>query len=88
MKKILKATFPKNCIGCELCVFEVQRQLKKVGLEDSPVRIFRNRKGKNKVEYSIDIDPSAQDLDIEKVEKSCPTLVFTIEEEEENGLTE
>lgn len=86
--KVLKATFPKNCIGCELCVREAQAQMKKVGLEGSPVRIFRGRSGKGKTTFSIDIDPSTKDLDIKSIEKICPTLVFTIEDEEENGLTD
>ncbi len=88
MKKILKATFPKNCIGCELCVREAQMQLKKIGSEGSPIRIFREKINKHKVSFSIDIDPSIKDIDISKIEKICPTLVFTMEEEEENGLTE
>lgn len=88
MSKILKATFPKNCIACELCVREAQLQLKKIGLEGSPIRIFRDRNSKKKISYSVDIDPSINNLDIKKIEKSCPTLVFTIEEEEENGLTD
>ena len=47
MTKILKATYMENCIGCELCVLETQRQLKKVGLEGAPIRIFRKRKEKS-----------------------------------------
>lgn len=87
MKKILKASFQKNCIGCEMCVAEVQKQLGKVGLEDSPIRIFRNRNQNGKIEFSVDIDPVVNNLDIEKVISVCPALVFTIEEEEEDGLT-
>lgn len=82
MAKVLKASFEKNCIGCELCVFEVQKQLGKVGLEGSPLRIFRDKNKKGRLSYSVDIDPSVNELDIEKIEKICPTLVFTLEEEE------
>lgn len=83
MAKVLKASFEKNCVGCELCVVEAQRQLKKVGLEGSPIRIFRNKLGKGKMTYSVDLDPSVNELDIEKVKEVCPALVFTLEEKEE-----
>lgn len=83
MGKILKATFKKNCIGCELCVFEVQRQLGKVGLEGSPIRVFREKGEKEKIVYTIDIDPSVSKLNVERIESVCPTMVFTIEEESE-----
>ncbi|MBI2414295.1 hypothetical protein HYV31_00415 [candidate division WWE3 bacterium] len=81
MGKILKATFKKNCIGCELCVFEVQRQLGKIGLEGSPIRVFREKGEKEKIVYTIGIDPSVNKLDVEKIEGVCPTMVFTIEDE-------
>lgn len=42
MAKILKISFPEKCIGCELCVIEVQRQMGKLGLEGSLIRVFRN----------------------------------------------
>lgn len=83
MAKVLKASFEKNCIGCELCVFEVQRQLGKVGLEGSPIRIFCNRTKPNKLSYSVTVDPSVNKLDIEKVDGVCPALVFTLEKEED-----
>lgn len=79
MAKTLKATFSKNCIGCELCVIEAQRQLKKVGLENSPIRIFKNKKDNGRISYSVDLDPSVNELDIEKIEQICPALVFTLE---------
>jgi hypothetical protein len=81
MAKVLKASFEKNCIGCDLCVAEVQRQLGKVGLEGSPIRIFR-RKVNEGISFSVDLDPSVNKLDIEKVEKICPALVFTLEDGE------
>lgn len=80
MAKILKATFEKNCIGCELCVAEVQRQLGKVGIEGSPIRIFRSLTPNGRLVFKVDIDPSVNKLDIDSIEKICPTLVFTIEE--------
>jgi NAD-dependent dihydropyrimidine dehydrogenase PreA subunit len=82
MAKVLKATFKENCIGCELCVYEVQRQLGKVGLEGSPVRIFRERHG-GKFSYAIDIDHKVNKLDVEKIVRVCPTMVFSIEDTEE-----
>lgn len=81
MAKTLKATFSKNCIGCELCVAEAQKQLEKIGLEGSPIRIFRNKRDDGRIGFSVDLDPSANELDIEKIEQSCPALVFTLEEE-------
>ena len=81
MARTLKATFSKNCIGCELCVVAAQKQLEKVGLEGSPIRIFKNKNDSGRINYSVDLDPSVNELDIEKVEQSCPALVFTLEEE-------
>lgn len=81
MKK-LKAEFEKNCIGCELCVMGAQRQLKRVGLEGSPIRVFKKNK-EDKLVYEIDLDPSVNTLDIQKIVDICPVLVFSIEEEEE-----
>ena len=76
---------PKNsdkCNGCELCVLEVQRQLKKVGLNESLIRIFSKRKENSEyLEYSIDVDPRISSLDLEKIQKICPKEVFIIEEE-------
>lgn len=83
MAKSLKASFEKNCIGCELCVAEVQKQLGKVGLEGSPIRIFRDRNS-DKVSYTVDIDPSVNKLNLGKIEKVCPALVFTLEDAEED----
>ena len=87
MAKVLKATFKKNCIGCEMCVMEVQQQLGKVGLEGSPIRIFRATDENGKLTFSVDIDPRVNELDIQKIAGVCPTLVFTIEEESDAGLT-
>ena len=81
MAKVLKASFEKNCIGCDLCVVEVQRQLGKVGLEGSPIRIFRS-KADSGILFTVDLDPSVNKLDIERIEKGCPALVFTLEDGE------
>lgn len=86
MKKTLKVTFPQKCTGCELCVMAVQRQLGLVGLDGSLVRIFRkddSASQERRAEYQIEMDPKINDLDISKIQKICPTGVFTIEEEEQ-----
>lgn len=89
MANNLKVSFPQKCIGCELCAFESQRQLKIVGLEGSLIRIFKNKeKGKEFLEYSIDIDPRIKDLDVERIKNICPTEVFEITQEENDGLVE
>lgn len=85
MPNTLKVAFPQKCIGCELCVAEAQRQLKKVGLEGSLIRILRNKKENSEfIEYSIDLDPHIDRLDIESIGKTCPTEVFEIVREENN----
>jgi NAD-dependent dihydropyrimidine dehydrogenase PreA subunit len=81
--KILKATFPKRCIGCELCVFAVQRQLKKIGLEDSLIRIFKKKNERmNGFDFFIEIDSRVNQLDINKIRDICPSKVFEIVEGE------
>ena len=83
MKKVLRVSFPQKCIGCELCVMEVQKQLGKMGIEGSPIRVFKNREESillDKIVYTLDIDPSVNDLNIQKVKNICPTGVFEIEE--------
>lgn len=64
----------KNCIGCELCVMECQRQLKKVGLSGSYIRILRNYK--KPWDFKVNVDPRIKDLDIKKIVGVCPTKVF------------
>lgn len=89
MAKNLKVSFPQKCIGCELCVLEAQRQLKKVGLEGSLIRIFKNRpENKKFLEYSVELDPRINDLEVERIKNICPTEVFEISEEESDGLIE
>lgn len=82
MSKILKIVKPEKCNGCELCAFEAQRQLEKVGLEQSLIRILTKKDGKEEYPgFSPDIDPRINSIDIEKISQICPKLVFEIEEE-------
>lgn len=86
MAKVLKITFPEKCIGCELCVFEAQRQLNLIGLDASLIRIFKNKEDQiilGEVTFTIDMDPKVNDLKIDKIREICPTGVFTIEEVDE-----
>lgn len=81
MAKTLKPTQEDMCNGCEMCVFESQRQLKKVGLEESLIRVFRNKVGKStKNEFSLEIDPRISALNLEKIKSICPREVFEITE--------
>jgi len=84
MPKTLEATQPDQCNGCELCSLEAQRQLKKVGLEESLIRIFR-KKGEDPqtVDNSIEIDPRVNMLNIEKISEICPKSVFEVVEKTE-----
>ena len=82
MAKVLKITFPEKCIGCDLCVLEAQRQLKKVGLDGSPIRIFKNKEERillGDLTYSIDMDPKVNKLKIQRIKDICPQAVFTAE---------
>ncbi len=81
--KILNISFPEKCIGCELCIFEAQRQLQKVGIEESLIRVFRDDSG---IKFLIDMDPRINNLDINKIKRICPTGVFEIKEESENAI--
>lgn len=86
MAKVLKLTFPEKCIGCDLCVLEAQRQMKKIGLDGAPLRVFKNKEERillGDITFSIDIDSKVNELDIKKIEKICPTGVFTVEEADE-----
>ena len=82
MSKTLKATRPDKCNGCELCSLEAQRQLKKVGLEESLIRIFR-KKGADPqtIDNSVEIDPRINMLNIDKIYEICPKGVFEITDE-------
>ncbi len=82
--KKLTVQFPEKCIGCELCVMEVQRQLNRVGLDDSLIRIFKKfDEAKKESRYEILLDPRVQETDIEMIAKICPTLVFSVDDCEE-----
>jgi ferredoxin len=85
MPKTLKATQPDKCNGCELCSLEAQRQLKKIGLEESLIRIFR-KKGENPqtIDNSVEIDPRVNMLNIDRVCEICPKNVFEVIETREN----
>ena len=79
MSKTIKPTQKDRCIGCELCVFESQRQLKKIGLEESLIRIFRKKSAdKQDVEYDLEIDPRINVLDIQRIVSICPREVLEI----------
>lgn len=87
MSKTLKATQPDKCNGCELCSLEAQRQLKKVGLEESLIRIFR-KKGEDPltIDNSVEIDPHVNMLNVDKICDICPKGVLEIVDEEENQV--
>ncbi len=85
MSKTLKPTQQEKCNGCELCLLESQRQLKKVGLEESLIRIFRNKKDNDhKLELRVEIDPRVNMLHMEKIAEICPKDVLEIVDEEES----
>lgn len=87
MAQILKAEFPKKCIGCEMCIFEMQRQLERVGLEGALLRVFKSRQVTDKLlEFSVEIDPRVNSLLIERIKNICPRGVFTITTQEEYGF--
>jgi len=91
MAKVLKVSFPEKCSGCELCVAQAQRQLGKVGLEGSLIRILRDKKEDGSLKFSIDLDPTVGQLDLEAIHKICPRGVFTVEEtksEDSHDLTD
>lgn len=94
MAKVLKVTFLQKCIGCELCIFEIQRQLNKVGLEGSPIRIFKSADPNDllgEIVFKVELDPVINEYDIKKLVEICPTQVFTIQEidsKEEGTLLE
>ncbi len=82
MSKTIKPTQIDKCNGCELCVLESQRQLKKVGLEESLIRVFRKKSSnQQKIEFELEIDPRINVLDIEKIVSICPRNVLEILEE-------
>lgn len=85
--KTLKIKFQKDCIGCELCVFEAQRQLKKVGLDGALIRIRKSKTEETKkLEFYVEIDPHINKLDVERIAQICPKNVFEISDEEHDGF--
>jgi len=82
MSKKINSLQQDMCNGCELCVFEAQRQLKKVGLEESLIRVFRKKAGdSNKIIFNLEIDPRINALNLEKIASICPKDVFEIRED-------
>jgi len=85
-RRILKATFEDRCNGCELCVMEAQRQLKRVGLSDAPIRILRDNTSSNLYFY-VELNESLlTKLNVNEIFKVCPTGVFEIIEEQDEQL--
>jgi hypothetical protein len=83
MPKTLKASRVDKCNGCELCVLEAQRQLGRVGLEGSLIRVFKNTNPDNgSLQHNLEIDPRMNSLGIDKIKNLCPKQVFDIVEEE------
>ena len=82
MSKILKVEFQDKCNGCELCVFEVQRQLNKIGLEGSLIRVLKNKPDNSKkTDFYVELDPRVSELDLEKILAVCPNGAFKIIDE-------
>lgn len=82
MTKKLNVKDIDKCVGCELCVLEAQRQLKKVGLEGSLIRVFKEKEENSEyLKNDLEIDPRINLLDIEKIKNICPKGVFEIIEE-------
>lgn len=68
-----------------MCIFEAQRQLKKVGLEDSLIRVFRKKNPETQaLEFELEIDPRVNILDVEKISSICPKKVFEVQEDTKN----
>jgi Na+-translocating ferredoxin:NAD+ oxidoreductase RNF subunit RnfB len=68
MAKILKVLLPEKCNGCELCLIETQKQLGKVGLDGSLIRILRSiNSSTSAVEFQIELDPQVNSLDIKRL---------------------
>jgi len=67
---------------------EVQRQLQKVGIEGSLIRIFKDNRESLTTDnsFSIELDPRINNMEIEKIVKICPQNVYEITEEENAGL--
>ncbi len=81
MEKTIKASYQSRCSGCEMCLMECQRQMKKVGLEGSYIRVLRD--SKNGLEFRVYVDPKVKELNIAKITKACIRQV--LEEVDEDG---
>lgn len=82
MARVLKIINVDKCNGCELCVLEAQRQLEKVGLDESLIRIFTTKNSEDEYpKFCPDMDPRINSIDIERIKNICPKLVLGIEEE-------
>ncbi|MBU0649938.1 ferredoxin [Patescibacteria group bacterium] len=77
----LKIVKEDKCIGCEMCVMECQRQLKRVGLEGAYIRIMRDFKRGDKFEISL--DPKVAELKVQRIVAVCPRGVFAEQESHE-----
>ncbi|MEK7595596.1 MAG: hypothetical protein AAB443_03360 [Patescibacteria group bacterium] len=77
-RKILRVTNPDKCIGCELCAFVANRLCGRVGISGSPVKIL----GKDKP-FKIHLDPSVNDLEIDKIAGICPKDCFSVDDTED-----
>ena len=81
MSTIIKAKNEDMCTGCEMCVMECQRQLKRAGLTGSYIRILRDIKVGTR--FKVSLDPKISEIKSRKIIESCPREVF--EEVAENG---
>lgn len=63
-----------------MCVMECQRQLQRVGLEGSYIRVLRNVKRGTR--FEVNIDPLINKIKSSRIIGVCPRSVF--EEVEEN----
>ena len=71
-----------------MCIFEAQRQFKKVGLEGALIRVLKNKQeNAKKIDFYVELDPRINRLDTEKIAKICPKTVFEISEEETDGFS-
>jgi len=65
---------------------EAQRQLKRVGLSDAPIRILRDNTSSNLYFY-VELNESLlTKLNVNEIFKVCPTGVFEIIEEQDEQL--
>jgi len=80
-KKVLKVPHKEKCIGCEMCVFAASRLAGAVGIEGSPIKILKSKKG-----FDVHLDPNVNDLDVEKIANICPKGCFSVEDVSDETL--